>query len=652
MVALALMGAVAVTPARAASLSSAQISAIVGLLQSFGADSATIANVTAALGGHSTPGTGAQCPVLTRSLSLGASGADVMSLQKFLNSSADTRVAVSGAGSPGMETTYFGPATQSAVIKFQAKNNVSAIGVVGPATRAAIAAACGTTGNPNPTPIPTPTRGDEGQLKNFSTIGSNVESEVEERQKDVRVLGVEFDADDSDMTVNRVDVEFAKASGAGSNRLERYVTSVSLWLGDKRLSSQTVSRSNRDNDTYEFRFSGLNGLVREGDEGKLHVAVDAVQNIDSADMSTQWEVTIPSDGIRAVDEVGISDTYGGQDLSEIFSFGEQTVGTLRLSAGSDNPEDDIVVVSDNKVTRNVTLLDFELRARNQDIEISDLPVSLAIDGNASQMTDIVRTVKLMQGNKEIRSKNIPSNAGTYEEVVFDNIDLIIDEGDTETFSIVADIHELDGDFEEGDSIVASTTASLNGWDVEDSEGEDVDPTGSVTGGTLNFFVNGISVKFVSASDSVRRGTVAGNPDIADFIIVFDVTAIGDEDVYVEGDMAAGGTVPAVGVDGLMWATTTQSTTGSGAYTPILSASGSSSGDDTSVGSTDFLIESGETRRFTFRVSIPTGDNNANLGVKITGIKWGTVDNDDVMNNLYTFNLDDLKTQTVTGLFLH
>src|ERR1044072_3547977 len=81
-VALALMGAVAVAPAQAAGLSASPVPAIVSLLRSFGADSATIANVTAALNGQATSGTGSTgstggaCPVLTRSLQLGSSGAE------------------------------------------------------------------------------------------------------------------------------------------------------------------------------------------------------------------------------------------------------------------------------------------------------------------------------------------------------------------------------------------------------------------------------------------------------------------------------------------------------------------------------------------------------------------------------------------------
>ena len=77
----------------------------------------------------------------TRALSLGSNGEDVRLLQKVLNSDPATRVATSGIGSPGRETTYFGPATEAAVKKFQVKYGIAkagnpGYGYVGPATRA------------------------------------------------------------------------------------------------------------------------------------------------------------------------------------------------------------------------------------------------------------------------------------------------------------------------------------------------------------------------------------------------------------------------------------------------------------------------------------------------------------------------------------
>ncbi len=51
----------------------------------------------------------------------GAQGEAVRYLQKVLNLDPETRVAQSGPGSPGNETNLFGPATQSALLRFQQK---------------------------------------------------------------------------------------------------------------------------------------------------------------------------------------------------------------------------------------------------------------------------------------------------------------------------------------------------------------------------------------------------------------------------------------------------------------------------------------------------------------------------------------------------
>ena len=70
----------------------------------------------------------------TRDLTLGSQGNDVKALQVFLNTHAFT-ITSTGAGSPGNETIYFGPATQTALIKFQKANGINpATGYFGPVT--------------------------------------------------------------------------------------------------------------------------------------------------------------------------------------------------------------------------------------------------------------------------------------------------------------------------------------------------------------------------------------------------------------------------------------------------------------------------------------------------------------------------------------
>ena len=70
-----------------------------------------------------------------KDLDIGSEGDDVKALQIYLNQ-AGFYVASSGAGSPGNESTYFGPATQDALSRFQRANNISpALGFFGVITR-------------------------------------------------------------------------------------------------------------------------------------------------------------------------------------------------------------------------------------------------------------------------------------------------------------------------------------------------------------------------------------------------------------------------------------------------------------------------------------------------------------------------------------
>lgn len=150
-IAAALAFALPLAPAYAAALTQDQVNAIVSLLVSFNADSATVAQVKAVLSGTSGSTVGSvgsgtvtgsgtvqpslpSCPVaLTRDLYKGMSddtgGSDVAELQKYLAST---------VGFSAGATGYFGPLTTAAVEKLQEQNGVPATGYFGPMTRAAL----------------------------------------------------------------------------------------------------------------------------------------------------------------------------------------------------------------------------------------------------------------------------------------------------------------------------------------------------------------------------------------------------------------------------------------------------------------------------------------------------------------------------------
>lgn len=71
----------------------------------------------------------------TRNLQLYDTGEDVRALQRFLNSQGFLIAPVPAPGSPGNETTTFGPATYQALTRYQASVNLPSTGYFGPLTR-------------------------------------------------------------------------------------------------------------------------------------------------------------------------------------------------------------------------------------------------------------------------------------------------------------------------------------------------------------------------------------------------------------------------------------------------------------------------------------------------------------------------------------
>ena len=71
----------------------------------------------------------------TKDIKQGDNSQDILILQRILNADVNTRVASSGSGSSGSETTSFGTSTRSALLRFQQKYNISETGIVDARTR-------------------------------------------------------------------------------------------------------------------------------------------------------------------------------------------------------------------------------------------------------------------------------------------------------------------------------------------------------------------------------------------------------------------------------------------------------------------------------------------------------------------------------------
>jgi len=162
----------------AADLTSSQISAIIGLLQAFGADQATINNVQVALnGGTPTNSTQSWCHTFNTNLGVGSKGSEVASLKRILQTEG---VLSSSAGEYGLSydestgATYDEPIA-AAVVQFQAKYSISQTGYVGPLTRAKLNALCGCNVNAISTPTTSVTTVNTSNWKTYNaTFNGNI----------------------------------------------------------------------------------------------------------------------------------------------------------------------------------------------------------------------------------------------------------------------------------------------------------------------------------------------------------------------------------------------------------------------------------------------------------------------------------------------
>ena len=476
----------------------------------------------------------------TRSLKVGMTGEDVRMLQRLLNSNSETRVAVSGVGSIGNETTYFGPATQAAVMKFQTKYRSEVLtpggltaptGFFGPASiaKANVLAKSGG-GTTTPTPEPgddKPELSGEGTLGTF-TLDDASDTDVKEASADAEIAELTLEARDGDIRINRMDFSLVANSGNTEKDPWDVFEEISLWVdGDKIAEKSLDNKSdylNRNLGT--FRFTNVDLVLEEDEEVEIIVAASLKNNVDGAGSAATW--TVSPKTLRYFDADGVASTESSLgDLGDSASFDivERGEGEeLKFALSDKNPAASTIVVDDSKKTTNETILEYTIEAIDADIELDRLYVN--IQTGTAPFSSVIDDVRLVVGGKTFKDAEILTTgiySATNTRVMFDiDGDVTIDDGDKETVKVIVDFKPQTG-YQNNESVIARITSVER--DLTKAEGsDDIEKlSGTVIGKEHRLIGDGVMVN--SDSVSFKTETQGENDTIGIFTLKFEVSAV-------------------------------------------------------------------------------------------------------------------------------
>jgi len=516
------------------------------------------------------------------------------------------------------------------------------------------------------TPAPTGAlEGGAGSIEDADFVSSLTGEEVGEDAEDVKVAGLDIDADDgSDLRLTAVRLDFTV--GDADQDFEDYASEVSLWFEGEEVARVDADAFNDDNN-YDKTLSLDDGaVIKAGDTGQLVVAVTGIGNLDTNDVGETW--TVEFESVRFEDASGaiITDNATGDinGVTRTFSFESFATSTdteLKIAEKTGSAADAInkshmINSHPTEGTDNVKLLSFTLEAEgDSDIEIREFLADFIVTG-ATNVDGVIQggtspAARLFLDGEEYGTATYAEDAdglavGVDEEIMWDDVNYTIKAGDKIDAYIEVDINDTTGtggidDLDEGDTILAQITATqrtaLTDIDARDETGTQLavaDITGTATGEANQIYDVMFTLATSGWSDAgVRKGGAATLDDEVTYNLAFTVTAV-DGDVYIDNSCtedADGTLVIGDAPDGFNYSQTT-GTLASIALTCSFTT------DDATLSTDRWLVPDGQNRTFKVAVNAIADVGSSFVQVTLEGLGWS--EDDEAGDRLFEGSLDD------------
>jgi hypothetical protein len=356
-----------------------------------------------------------------------------------------------------------------------------------------------------------PAVGAEGTLEAAVRADISSVNVYAEQTKDVAKFRLE--AEDSDMTVQRVDVTFA---GADVPQMRAGFDSMSLWVDGEMVAETTVDRDTLETGVDYVRFSGLDIAIPEGGYKDIVVQVRASTSITDLGAIT---FSLPTDAVRAVDGAGLT-KYNTTLVERAFDRLGPVTGVLDIKRTSSSPEAQSVLVDPTTMTE-VELLEFTLEAKDSDLEMNEIKVTVS-DAGKGFVTNKIDDLMLLVGD----STYYAANSG--DTFTFDVSDSVLNEGVVETYTVVAKalntVSGTNNHYYQGTQLTASVVSGdADGYDLTDNL---INTSSTITGNAQHLYT--VAPEFTLVSGLASYITPATPANGANMVIEFDVKAYGGD----------------------------------------------------------------------------------------------------------------------------